>query len=418
MIMMHRYLAVILILISQGALCENFVSLAYDDGGMEDAVKMDGIRGHSVLFTAPYDNWTLSRVAIYGKLTPKPISDPFIIEVWDDDLDQVSKVTDDAVLIFGNEFEWVLVDIPDVNVSRDFFVSFYEFEGIYTGIDRDSGSGRSLITAGDPNRVLEWDIELPQNETNWMIRAVGHSPPPKIGLEVLSDSASPDSPAMIEAKIKDPDHNLKSALLYVVNNKSREVVWSDFKALDGGEKEVQFFWSGTMYQVSNGRTSIAPVFVTDNDVPDLGYGAYLNISALCLLQLEPDAPQIYAFAYFGDDGRFNALVDYLGFAHYISQDVLNIASHDVDYMNYKKGNITLVKDKSRLIFYKMVVPPVQDPYLASHRPVVLSKSVLFNYRLELEEVSADPGDYLVVVEVEDRASNIVIEKGEAGVYII
>jgi hypothetical protein len=66
----------------------------------------------------------------------------------------------------------------------------------------------------------------------------------------------------------------------------------------------------------------------------------------------------------------------------------------------------------------MVVPPVRDPYLASHRPVVLSKSVLFNYRLELEEVRADPGDYLVVVEVEDRAANIVIQEGEAGVYII
>jgi hypothetical protein len=84
------------------------------------------------------------------------------------------------------------------------------------------------------------------------------------------------------------------------------------------------------------QDSTANKIITDNDVPNLGYGAYLNISALCLLQLEPDAPQIDAFAYFGDDGRFNALVDYLGFAHYISQDVLNVASHDVDYMNYKK----------------------------------------------------------------------------------
>jgi len=123
MIMMQRYLAVLLILVSQGTLCENFVSLAYDDGGMEDAVRMDGIRGHSVIFTASYDNWTLGGVAIYGKLTPELISDPFIIEVWDDDLDRVSKVTDDAGLIFGNEFKWILVDIPDVNVSRDFFVS-------------------------------------------------------------------------------------------------------------------------------------------------------------------------------------------------------------------------------------------------------------------------------------------------------
>ena len=44
------------------------VSLDYDDGNVDDAVWIDELRGHGVVFTAPTDNWSLAQVAILGKL--------------------------------------------------------------------------------------------------------------------------------------------------------------------------------------------------------------------------------------------------------------------------------------------------------------------------------------------------------------
>ncbi|TRZ67906.1 MAG: hypothetical protein D4Q77_02330 [Methanothrix sp.] len=403
----------------QAALCDSFVTLAYDDGEAEDGLWIDDMRGHSVLFTAPCDNWTFSGVAVYGKLSPESRSDIFVLEVWDEDLNLVSKVTDRAVSFFGDEFDWALVDIPDVEVSGDFFVSFYEFAGVYVGMDLDSGPGMSLIAARNPNRILEWDVEAHrENQTNWMIRAAGYSPAPDVDLSVLSGNASRDRPAVVDLKIRDPDRNLKSALLYVVNNGSREVVWSDIRGLDGGDAEVRFSWPGTIFQVSDDRSSTAPVLAVDTAGLPENVSSYLARYATCALQLREGDPLITAFAYFGDDGKFNALTDVLGRVHYQSRAVLNMTSHDVDYMDYIANNITLQKDDSMMAFYRVVVPSgTQEPYQMYHQPFLLSRSPLFNYRLELEELDADQGAYLAIVEVEDWAYNVVRVEGTSRVEV-
>ncbi|MEA2046714.1 MAG: hypothetical protein U9N48_09405 [Euryarchaeota archaeon] len=399
----------LLLMTCLAALCDSFVTLAYDDGEAEDGLWIDDMRGHSVLFTAPCENWTLSGAAVYGKLSPEYRSDIFVLEVWDEDLNLVSKVTDRAGSFFGDEFDWALVDIPDVDVSGDFFVSFYEFAGVYVGVDLDPGPGGSLIAARNPNRILEWDVEAYRdNQTNWMIRAVGYSPAPDVDLSVLSGTASRDRPAVVDLKIRDPDRNLKSALLYVVKNGSREVVWSDLRELDGGDAEVRFSWPGTIFQVSDDRSSTAPVLAVDTVGLPENVSSYLARYATCALQLRAGDPLITAFAYFGDDGKFNALTDALGRVHYQSRDVLNMTSHDVDYMDYMAKNITLQKDDSMVAFYRVVVPSgPREPYQMFHQPFLLSRSPLFNYRLELEELDADPGAYLAIVEVEDWAYNAV-----------
>ena len=89
--------------------------------------------GHSVLFEAPCGDWTLSSVAVYGKLEPERASEIFVLEIWDEDLNAISKVTDRADAFFGEEFGWAVVDVPDVLVSGLFLVSLYEFGGIYVG---------------------------------------------------------------------------------------------------------------------------------------------------------------------------------------------------------------------------------------------------------------------------------------------
>lgn len=399
--------ALLLIFIAEGVLGQNLVSLYYDDGEADDGLWIDDLRGHSVLCTAPCDDWTLSSIAVYGKRTLDPKSDIFVVEVWDENLTLLSKSTDRSASFFGGELEWALVDIPDVEVSRNFLVNFYEFAGVYVGVDQGIGSGRSLITARNPNRVLEWSLTpQQQNQTNWMIRALGYSPDPQNSVNVSSAVAGGENPAIIELKAEDPDGNLKDAVLYIINNESQEMVWSEVKPLEGSEAETQFSWFGKVYQISNSSFSISPVFATNNaEIPE-NISSYLAYSVPCDLQLEPGTSSISAIAYFGNDGKLNALIDVLGRGHYFSKDVLNVIAPDIDYMDYMRNNITLSEGESSIVVYKMAFGP-EGQFLVSHPPIALSKSVLFNYGIMLDIAEADSGEYLAVVMVDDWAYNSI-----------
>ena len=412
-----RYLVIFLLLAGQTTLCENLVSMAYDDDGMEDAVWMNHPVGHSVLFTPPCDNWTLCGIEVYGKRVQYPSSDTFWIEILDENFNLISK-SDGKISTFPEEeFQWTFVDVADVNVSREFFVNFYEFGGVYVGLDLSAGSDRSSITSHESHGPIEWAFpEYDQTWADWMIRAVGHSPNPLAYLNIPASIVSLDNPAIIGVNVSDPDGNLKSVTLYVVNNESGDVVWSDLETVGGFDEEVQFTWSGKMCEISNGQISIAPVFVNENVLGDYPY--YLNRSAFCFLQLVPDGKKIPAFAYFGLDGSFNALIDDSRCNHYLSRDLLNILCPDVDYMEYNKNNITLVRDKSCINFYKMkITSKSHELHLVSLPPIVLSSSPLFNYRLKLKNSMAKPGDYRLMIEIEDHAYNVIKVSGFEDIHL-
>jgi len=407
--------ALFLFLVAEGALGQNLVSLYYDDGESEDGVWINDIRGHSILFTAPSDNWSLSGVAIFGKRTLDSRSELFVVEVWDENLALLSRTTDRSASYFTGEFGWALVDLPDVQVSRNFFINFYEFAGVYVGIDQSGASGRSLISARNPNRIMEWSVAShQQNQTNWMMRALGYSPEPQIRLNVTKAVASPGEPAVIDLEARDPDGNLKNAALYVISNESKEIVWSEVKPLEGFEADAQFSWPGKVVQISNSSFSVAPVFATNNvDTPE-NLSSCLAYSAPCILQLEPKSPSISAIAYFGDDGKLNALIDVLGQSHYFSKDLLNAIAPDINYMNYVGKNIALKKDVSMITFLKMA-SGTDGQILVSYPPIALSKTALFNFGITLEMGEADPGEYLAVMVVEDWAFNSVGAAGNQNV---
>ena len=355
-----KYLVIVFtllqVLIAQDVLGENIVTLYTDDGEAENAVWMNGSRGHSILYPAPCDNWTLSGVGIYGKMVVDSPSDIFVIEIWDENLTLLSRITDVSASFFGDELDWALVDIPDVTVPRNFLVNLYELGGVYVGVDKGVGSGRTLISARNPNRILEWNISShQQNQTNWMIRAIGYSPEPQVKLNLSSHVVSSNNPAVINLELMDPDGNLKNAALYILSNESQEVVWSEIKSLKGSEAEVQFFWSGDELQISNSGLSVAPVFFTNVVGVSEDLGSYLAYSAPCILQVESGSSTIYGFAYFGDDGKFNALIDELGRVHYISKDVMSIISADIDYMDYVRNNTTIAEDESRIVIFNFMV---------------------------------------------------------------
>jgi hypothetical protein len=414
------WLWIFLVFACQSALCENLVSLYLDDGTAENGFRMGGGMGHSVLFEAPSGDWTLSSVAVYGKLEPERASEIFVLEIWDEDLNAISKVTDRADAFFGEEFGWAVVDVPDVRVSGPFFISLYEFGGIYVGTDIGPATNRSLLSTRNPNRILAWNLGMyQQNETEWMIRATGSSPPPQVAsFVVLSEVASQKSPATMEVEVRDQDQNLKSVTLYLAKNDSREVVWSELREVVGGEARVQFYWPGTFYQVKGQDGAVSPVLASEVVDVSEKIRPLLARSSPCVLLLDSGESMVSAYAYFGDDGNLNGLIDLSGQVHYVSRDVLNATAPEVDYMEYLAKNVTAIKDETAIVFYNVSAPAGSGTLSSSYnQPIVLARSPLFNYRVSLEEVEAEAGDYVPIVVVEDRAYNEVQFTGSEEVEV-
>jgi len=397
---------ILLMLLScQGALCENTIILAYDDGVPDDGLWIDEGRGHALLFTAPCEEWTLSQVALYGKLVENGSSDVFVLEVWDKDLNLLAKITDRTKAFFGDKMGWTVVDIPDVQVTQNFLVSFYEYGDVYMGADTSKGSGRSIITARAPNHIMEWDItSWKRNETNWMIRAMGYSPSPVIYIEMPSASASQSSPAMVILRVTDADENLRSATVYMIDNSTQEMVWSETKPIEGGEAQVQFFWPATEHVVSSDTSEVGPVLAMKSLNLPANLSIYLTYFARCILK--ENETEIPAVAFFGEDGRLNSLTDISGLDHYISPTLLKIIDSTRSYSDYQRDNLTLKEGRDSLSFYKMDAGS-SDPKLEILPSLTLSKSPLFNLGLKLDKADAKSGEYQLMVEVEDEGMNVM-----------
>ena len=411
-------MALIAILLTINCVSAGMVSLTYDDGNVDDAVWIDELRGHSVVFTAPTDNWSLAQVAIFGKLVAPSKSEMFVIEVWDQNLSLLYKNTDKASAYFGDNLTWSLFDLPDVKVSGDFLIAFFEFAGVWQGVDTSPSSGRSILVARNPNRILNWSVQnRTQNQTNWMIQAVGHSPEPDITISVLSDTASEKNPAKIKAKTTDPDGNLKSATEYVVDNKTREIVWAQVVEMKGSSAEAEFSWPASTFRISANGQDEGVLFVINNLGVMANLSSFLAYSAPCILELDKNV-NFTAQAYFGEDGQFNALIDSYGSIHYLSQDVLNLTEPGIDYEKFAKNNITIIKDTSKIGFINMKVPTRQDePASEIIGPIVLSGSPSSNYDLKLLRSNAGMGEYIAIVKVEDLAFNELSDIGDRAIRV-
>ncbi len=410
--------ALIALLVTVNCVSAGMVSLAYDDGIPEDGVWIDEPSGHAVVFTAPTDNWSLNRLAVFGMLAPKPKSELFVVEVWDQNLSLLSRTTDKASSFFASNLSWSQIDIPEVKVSGDFLITFFEFGGVFLGVDTAPSSGRSLLVGRNPNRILNWSVQNhSQNRTNWMIQTVGHSPEPGLALEILSDTAGEKSPAKIRAKATDPDGNLKSATLYVVDNKTREIVWSEVKEMKGSSSEAEFSWSAELFRISANGQDDGVLFVINNLGVMENLSSLLAYSAPCVLELNKNV-NFTARAYFGEDGQFNALIDAYGFSHYLSQDVLNITAPGIDYEKFAKNNITIIKDKSKIGFINMKVPIRQNEQASEIiGPIVLSGTPSSNYDLKLLRSNAGMGEYIAIVKVEDLAFNELSDIGDRAIRV-
>lgn len=386
----------------------SMVRLAYDDGSIEDAAWIDGQRGHGLIFTAPTDNWSLSQVVILGKLVKPSPSEMFVIEVWDQNLSLLYRTTDRASSYFNDNLSWSMVDLPDVQVSGNFLVAFFEFAGVWQGVDKSHSSGRTVLVSRNPNRILNWSMQNSGvNQTNWMIQAVGHSPEPKLAISVVSDTVSANNPAKIKATVTDPDGNLKSATEYIVDNKTREIVWAHAVEMTGSHSDVEFSWPGEIFRISAKGLDKGEIYAINNLGAISNLSSLLAYSATSIVALNESA-NFSAQAYFGNDGQLNALIDSYGWPHYISQDILNITNPGMDYRDFARRNITIISDLSKIGFINTKIPVRQDEQASEIvGPIVLSGTPSSHYDLRLLRTNAGLGEYAAIIKVEDNASNVL-----------
>lgn len=405
MIKAFMIMAIVLLLATNYG-SSSMVRLAYDDGSIEDAAWIDGQRGHGMIFTAPADNWSLSQVAILGKLVKPSPTEMFVIEVWDQNLSLLYRTTDRASSYFNDNLSWSVVDLPDVRVSGNFLIAFFEFAGVWQGVDKSLSSGRTVLVSRNPNRILNWSMQNnSHNQTNWMIQAVGHSPEPKLSIKVVSDTASTNNPTKIKATATDPDGNLKSATEYIVDNKTGEIVWVQAVEMTGGQSDAEFSWPGEMFRIAAKGLDKGRIYAINNLGAPPNLGSLLTYSAPCIVELNESA-NFSAQAYFGEDGQLNALIDSYGRPHYVSQDILNVTNPGMDYGEFARRNITIISDQSKIGFVNTKITVREDEQASEIvGPVVFSGTPLTHYDLMLLRSNADPGEYVAIVKVEDNASN-------------
>lgn len=153
--------------------------------------------GHAVLF--PIDKkMIIDEIDIYS-CRYDDASRMFDIEIWDSDFNTLYSTSYDYTDYFPDShtppsdggFKWVTINIPNIEVDDDFYVSLFTYsghpswvkddgyDGIYgggieIGVDRDKESGNSFVVEKNPNRIADWPTwNLQQDKTDWMIRMSG-----------------------------------------------------------------------------------------------------------------------------------------------------------------------------------------------------------------------------------------------------
>jgi hypothetical protein len=386
------------LLCCQGIAVENLVLLRYDDRVPEDGMWINSNRGHAVLFTPPTDSWTLSKIAVSGRLNPESDPNLFVLEILDENLNLLYARADNPQSYFGDELAWAEIDIPDITLYGDFFVCLFEFSGVYIGADlSNTSSGRSFVVSRNPNRIDAWTLPYPRNMTDWSIVAVGVSVAPSVDLVLKSEPEA----LVVEAVITDPDGDLTRASIQIIDEESLDVLWSEQRLIEGSEATISLIWPFETFHVSNSTSTLEPVFGFNTVGVSPEIEPYMTYLAPCTLKVTPESNFIDAAAYFGEDGEFHALIGTDGFTHYMSRELLGIVQPQKSYGDYVKNNVTLLEGSSALIFFTL------NHYkgMQAHPALLLTRSPLHHYKLRLDTDAVSPVDYFVELNAEDSSGN-------------
>lgn len=359
----------------------------------DSAVALAG--GQAVLFTAPSETWTLSGIALCGKLNFSSAG-LFTLEVWDANLRTLYRTTDQASSYFGKNISWSRVDIPDLEVPQNFLIGVFGSSNIYVGANiANNSSGRSVLISRSNNRILPWYIKYPHNKTDWMIEAVGYtsSLPPQVNLTAKTSGKD----LLLQAQVTDPNGDLANAMFFVLDSKG-DAVWSGQKTLNGSTVDTEMTWSGQAFKISNASDSVMNVYAYNSlntTSSTASYGAYV---APAVLRISPQIQEMTVTAYFSKEGEMHALVDESGGFNYISQDLLKILDPDISYADYIKNNLSLMEFQSTLTFFKY--NEASGPVML--RALRLDRSAPQHMGIRMEQIQSPAGDYHGQVIVNDQ----------------
>ena len=161
-------------------------TLSYDDDTAENCVSSDE-GGYSVGFAPPSVPFTIERVQMYGILQGQGRkSGDFVLGIRDKDFKRLSAASYQVTRFSHEAPAWVDVDIPDVDVTDEFYVHVWtgtgEEEGIALGADDSVANEHSDVTYSTEQRGVHISDSWPyppnfwfgnKNKVNWMIRVVG-----------------------------------------------------------------------------------------------------------------------------------------------------------------------------------------------------------------------------------------------------
>jgi hypothetical protein len=151
---------------------------AMDDFGL-DALFI----GEAVKFTAPA-NWKLKAVQVLGwngfneTTQTVPSASNFLVEIRDENLNLLYRLSDTQNAYFTYPVPVMrAIEIPELPITGDFYVIFYDRGSMAIGMEQENGSGGSYFF-NSFNKLLDpAQFTLKStNETlkvNWMIRAAG-----------------------------------------------------------------------------------------------------------------------------------------------------------------------------------------------------------------------------------------------------
>jgi hypothetical protein len=138
----------------------------------------------TVKFTSPRSGWKLKFVSLLAndgwnassKEDPKTL--PFAIEVRDANLRLLYHYADTQLPYFthSGEFGYANVEVPDLSLQGDFFVSFYGYRSIALAGELQNVTGNSYVFDKSTGNLYNGSIQVGDDHVfpvNWLIRAMG-----------------------------------------------------------------------------------------------------------------------------------------------------------------------------------------------------------------------------------------------------
>jgi len=164
------------------------VELKYDDSEVRDCISTISpmFGGHIVDFSPPATPFTVKKIRIFGvisRLAEGLEGKSFDAEILDKDLEVLYSATY-PYTEFTNNPSWVEVEVPDIEVSDEFYVHIYTdspYPGLHIGADDSVVNEHSDLTVRTAEGVTlldEWPYTPTlwfgdKNKVNWMIQVVG-----------------------------------------------------------------------------------------------------------------------------------------------------------------------------------------------------------------------------------------------------